>query len=259
MVLRLFFGLLANCKRVSCLLIFVGCCTTQLSICMTHSINLCALLGWIGSGKDTVASRLESHYGWRRVSFAGALKDAVSVIFGWPREMLEGLTPDSRAWREIVDPWWANRLGIPHLTPRWVLQHLGTDVLRHHFHDDIWIAALEKRLVDADDVQPIIISDCRFQNEINLVRKYQGQLVQVVRNFDTPEWYQCAVRQNLASPVQFEDLRDHRLTMEFLYPQVHSSEYSWAGSKIDYNLMNIGSLDDLYDQIDIFTDLVKNR
>jgi len=225
---------------------------------MTNNTNLYALLGWIGSGKDTVASRLESHYGWRRVSFAGALKDAVSVIFGWPREMLEGLTLDSRAWRENVDPWWADRLGIPHLTPRWVLQHMGTNVLRQHFHDDIWIAALEKRLIDSDD-QPIVISDCRFQNEIKLVKQYQGNLVQVIRSFETPVWYQCAVRQNFASDEELLDLIEHSLTMESLYPQVHSSEYSWVGSKIDYKIMNTQTLEDLYEQIDIFANLVKNR
>lgn len=226
---------------------------------MTHNTNLFALLGWIGSGKDTVAARLETHYGWRRVSFAGALKDAVSVIFGWPRELLEGLTPDSRVWRETVDTWWAGRLGIPQLTPRWVLQHIGTDVLRTHFHTDIWIAALEKRLIDHDSDQPVVISDCRFINEIELIHQYDGNLVQVVRNFDIPVWYQCAKRQNLANRAELLDLIDHRLTMEFLYPSVHPSEYSWVGHPMDHKIINTQTLDDLYEQIDMFVELVKNR
>lgn len=226
---------------------------------MTNKTNLYALMGWIGSGKDTVALRLQNHYGWRRVSFAGALKDAVSVIFGWPREQLEGLTLDSRKWREAVDPWWATRLNIPQLTPRWVLQHVGTDVLRNYFHDEIWIAALERRLLEQDPAQPVVISDCRFPNEIQLVKAYQGNLVQVVRSFELPVWYQCAVRQNSANDEELLDLMEHRLTMESLYPDVHASEYSWVGNKIDYTIINTQTLDDLNEQIDMFVELIKNR
>ena len=64
---------------------------------------LIGLVGLIGSGKDTVAERLVSHHGFRRDSFARSLKDAVSNIFGWDRELLEGNTKESRAWREQPD------------------------------------------------------------------------------------------------------------------------------------------------------------
>jgi len=50
-------------------------------------IGIC---GFIGCGKDTVADHLTNEHGFRRESFAGTLKDAVSVVFGWDREMLEG-------------------------------------------------------------------------------------------------------------------------------------------------------------------------
>jgi len=226
---------------------------------MNNKTNLYALTGWIGSGKDTVADLLENRYGWHRVSFAGALKDAVSVVFDWPRELLEGRTLHSREWREMVDTWWANRLNIPHLTPRWVLQNIGTDVLRHHFHDDIWIASVERRLMKLDPAIPAVISDCRFPNEIQLIREYQGQLVQVIRSFDTPEWYGCAVRENFADAEQLQDLKDHALTMKHLYPHVHSSEYSWVGHPIDYKIINTQTLTDLEEQVDMFTQLIKNR
>ena len=47
-------------------------------------------VGLIGSGKDTCADILVSEGGYKRVSFATTLKDTVSAVFGWDREMLEG-------------------------------------------------------------------------------------------------------------------------------------------------------------------------
>jgi len=102
--------------------------------------------GFIGSGKDTVADYLTNFHGFRRESFANSLKDAVSMVFGWDRTMLEGRTKQAREWREQVDPWWANRLNMPNLTPRWILQYWGTEVCRQGFHDDMWIASLENKL-----------------------------------------------------------------------------------------------------------------
>ena len=70
---------------------------------------LIGLVGLISSGKDTVANRLVSHHGFIQDSFAKSLKDAVSNIFGWSREMLEGNTKESRAWREQPDKFWSER------------------------------------------------------------------------------------------------------------------------------------------------------
>jgi len=127
-------------------------------------IGIC---GFIGSGKDTIADFLVSHHGYRRESFASTLKDAVASVFGWDRIMLEGTTKASRVWREQEDEWWSERLGIK-VTPRLVLQLWGTDVCRKAYHDDIWIASLENKLRKIED--DIVISDCRFPNEIQAIK-----------------------------------------------------------------------------------------
>ena len=64
---------------------------------------LIGIVGLIGSGKDTVAERLVAQHGYRRDSFAKSLKDAVSSMFNWDRESLEGKTDESRQWREQPD------------------------------------------------------------------------------------------------------------------------------------------------------------
>ena len=132
-------------------------------------------VGLIGSGKDTAADLLVNDFGFKRDSFANTLKDAVSKIFHWDRDMLQGLSAESRAWREEVDDWWAERLGIPHLTPRWVLQFFGTDVCRDYFSNDIWVASLERKLMQSKD--NVVISDVRFANEAQSILKQPNGMI----------------------------------------------------------------------------------
>jgi hypothetical protein len=199
--------------------------------------------GFIGSGKDTVADYLVNLHHFRRESFANTLKDAVSAVFGWDRTMLEGRTKQAREWREQVDPWWAERLGIPHLTPRYILQQWGTEVCRKNFHDDIWIASLENKLRASTD--DIVISDCRFPNEIAAIKKAGGIVVRVVRGPE-PEWYDAAVSLNRGPNGNSTWALSGRRLEQL---GVHASETSWVGTQFDVVLDNNGTLDDLYQQV----------
>ena len=69
------------------------------------------LIGFIGSGKGTAADILVKNHYFNKLSFADAVKDATSAIFGWPRHLLEGDTDESRAWREQKDERWSERVG----------------------------------------------------------------------------------------------------------------------------------------------------
>ena len=203
-------------------------------------------VGLIGSGKDTAADYLVNFHGFRRDSFATTLKDAVSAVFGWDRLMLEGRTAESRAWREQVDTWWAQRLNMPHLTPRWILQHWGTDVLRNHFNDDIWIASLEHKLQRSTD--NVVISDVRFPNEIKAIRRAGGYIYWIQRG-ELPPWYQCALTENTTDEYDQWLLQDAYKLMEQSWPQVHNSEWAWVGQSFDAVIDNNHSVDELYDQL----------
>ena len=195
-------------------------------------------VGFQGSGKDTVADYLCNIYGFKRDSFAATLKDAVAAVFGWDRELLEGRTTESRAWREQVDAWWANRLNMPNLTPRLVLQLWGTEVARRAFHDDTWIASLENKLSKAHN--DIVITDVRFPNEIQAVRNAGGVVIRVVRGPE-PAWYDLAINANSGGQIAKEMLAD---------VGVHPSEWAWIGTKFDAILdNNADGLDNLYCQV----------
>ncbi len=191
-------------------------------------------VGFIGSGKDTAADYLVNFHGFRRDSFANTLKDAVSAVFGWDRTLLEGRTKQAREWREQVDPWWAERLAIPTLTPRWVLQYWGTEVCRRSFHDDIWIASLENKLRNSKD--NVVISDCRFPNEIKSIKDSGGKIVLVKRG-ELPAWYNLAVSANQGHNLAAQELK---------HLKIHASETAWVGTEFDYELDNNGTIEQLF-------------
>jgi hypothetical protein len=201
-------------------------------------IGICGL---IGAGKDTAADYLVNFHEFRRDSFANTLKDAVAAVFGWDRELLEGRTKEAREWREQVDPWWSNRLNMPALTPRWVLQNWGTEVCRNAFHNDIWIASLENKLRRSRN--NTVISDCRFYNEVAAIKNQGGRVIWIQRGI-TPHWYNIAAQAN----------RGDTAALRWLEQQgIHASEYSWAGTQFDYIVENNGTVASLYSQL---TDLL---
>lgn len=204
------------------------------------------ITGLIGSGKDTVADYLCTFHGFKRISFAESLKDAVAAIFSWDRELLDGVTKVSREWREQVDPWWAERLGIPHLTPRWVLQQWGTEVARRGFHNDIWVAAVENKLRNIKD--DVVITDCRFPNELTAIKSAGGITVRTHRG-EEPAWLSLATSYNNDQDVRAKVLLEEQYG-------IHASEYSSVGFEYDVHLDNNGSIDGLHEQI---KSLVLNR
>jgi hypothetical protein len=201
------------------------------------------IAGFIGSGKDTIADYLITFKGFKRMSYAGPLKDAVASIFGWDRDLLEGTTKYSREWRDTVDPWWAERLEIPNLTPRFVLQQWGTEVGRRAFHDDIWIASIENQLRTTKD--NIVLSDCRFPNELKSIKRMGGLTIRVTRG-DNPSWYDAAVAYNFGNKDSLSILMEHK---------VHASEYSSVGLDYDYYVDNSGTVDELHRKIDSIINL----
>lgn len=205
------------------------------------------ITGFIGSGKDTAADYLTTFHGFKRLSFASSLKDAVSAVFGWDREMLEGTTKSSREWREQRDDWWSNRLGKD-ITPRWVLQYWGTEVCRNGFHPDIWVASVENQLRKTTD--NIVITDCRFANEVKAIKNAGGTTIRVERG-PRPEWYDYAVDLNKGPTHIGWALSGSKLAQL----KIHASEYSSVGLDYDYYVDNNSTIDELHKQLNSIINL----
>ena len=201
------------------------------------------IAGFIGSGKGTVGTVLTEKYEFRKDSFAASLKDACSIMFDWPRDMLEGETKESREWREVVDQWWSTKLGIENLSPRLALQLIGTDALRNNFSDAMWFTTLENR-IRKNPKQNVVISDVRFPNEIKFIQDQGGIMIRVNRG-QLPVWYETAVLANKGNSLA-------KNAMTTLYSGAHLSEWAWVGSKFDYELNNDGTIEMLEEQVSRF-------
>jgi len=198
---------------------------------MNQKKIIIGVVGLIGSGKGTVGDYLSYQRDFVSLSFAAALKDAVAVIFGWNRFLLEGSTSVSRVWREQPDEYWSGKLGRM-ITPRLILQEMGTEVMRKNFHPNIWIDSLEKRI--QSETGSIVITDVRFPNEADLIKRLSGQIVWV-RKDPLPDWFLEAQQGNMAPAIELN---------------IHESERAWIGTSVDWTITNNGSLTELYEKIE---------
>lgn len=166
-------------------------------------VGICGLKG---SGKDTIADNLIKNHGFIKLSFAKIVKDIVAIMFGWERHLLEGDTKESRIFRETKCDFWSDKLNRD-ITPRKMLQEFGTDIIRNNFNENMWVYCVEKLIKDNKD-KNIVITDCRFKNEIDMIRSFGGKIYHIYR--DLPEWFVEYKNNKIDKPKD-----------------IHPSEYMW--------------------------------
>ena len=188
-------------------------------------IGICGL---IGSGKGTVADHLIDKHNFKKISFADKLKDAVAEMFEWPRPMLEGVTPQSREWRERPDQFWTQELGRQ-ITPRYVLQVFGTECMRQGFYDGIWVSMVKKKIQENPTVN-WVIPDTRFPNEVDMIKSIGGQ-VWCVKRGENPQWFDH-YKHNAVEPQD-----------------IHPSEWAWAHADFDHTFHNDSTVDALHTSV----------
>ena len=134
--------------------------------------NIIGLCGPAGVGKTAIATELLRTHAWvRRESFANNVRSAANIIFGLTeREMTDAVLKE-----EVLDEWG--------LTPRQMLQRLGTEVARE-VHHDVWVRGLARRLeiqLAVNPLQTFIIDDVRFRNEVDWIHSQGGVLLEIRR------------------------------------------------------------------------------
>ena len=138
---------------------------------MTKPYTLVGFTGAAGSGKDTAAVPLLSN-GYRRLSFADPLKAGLRAMFGLTREHTDG---ELKGFD--VEPY-----GV---STRRMMQTLGTEWGRDLIHPDVWLLRAEETIKEWQAAGPlpgVVVTDVRFENEANWLRRQGGVLIHVRRS-----------------------------------------------------------------------------
>ena len=133
------------------------------------SKKLIGLAGKAGAGKDTVADYLWEKEGAIKIAFADALRSAATSIFGLgPVNFLD------RDLKEEEVKYWG-------MTPRRMLQLLGTEATKPVFGDDIWLKRWFLSYSAVRDTDHVVVPDVRFDVEAEAIRHLGGTIVHIVR------------------------------------------------------------------------------
>jgi len=162
------------------------------------------------AGKDTLADLFVKEYGFKRVSFADSLKEVCSLAFNinlsdfyddnikdkkWesPLEVNEdianallslieqrGISINESQRSNFIEE--ATKLSF--ISPRDLLQRVGTDLCRKTIDDQIWINIFINKISKAEGFY--ISADVRFKNEREAIAKLGGKNLLILRP-DLPE------------------------------------------------------------------------
>ena len=177
---------------------------------------LIGILGFKYAGKDTTADYLVEKYLFHKLALAQPLKDACQILFNFDNDQLYG------SKKEDIDLRWGT-------SPRIIYQYLGTDIFRKDIQkiipgidDNFWVRLTLDKLKKTYTInaQNVVISDVRFQNEIDAIHEQNGIIIKVIR-----------------PKLQNKD--------------DHVSEKNITDLKGDYEIINDGTVEDLYKKIDI--------
>jgi hypothetical protein len=138
---------------------------------MSNKPLLIGLSDKAGSGKSTVADYLTGAHGYQQFAFADVLKEVVQTAFHFSDEQMRG-------GKEFIDPRFEK-------SPRWCLQYFGTAF--RAVWPEIWIWNLRSKILDflaLNGQHPIVITDVRFRDEAEALKRLGAVLVRIERGKD---------------------------------------------------------------------------
>lgn len=144
---------------------------------------LIGLHGRAGSGKDTAADFIEKYAKnktFKKFSFAQPLKDAVKIMFNLTDEHIIEKKEDPVLNPDGSVKWHLNGQA---LSPRLILQWLGTDILRNQIKESFHVDNMRDRIKEAlKDTDIVVITDVRFLNEAEMIKELGGFVIRLERN-----------------------------------------------------------------------------
>jgi deoxynucleotide monophosphate kinase-like protein len=149
---------------------------------------LIAFSGLKGSGKDTAAEVLTNEYGFTKIAFADPLREMLLALDPYVElaiQYSDGTCSKGFLYRKLSKlvtefGWDKLKREVPEV--RRLMQKIGTEAGRGILGDNIWVDTLTKRYPDLSDYTTrYVITDCRFDNEVEFVRNQGGMVIWVER------------------------------------------------------------------------------
>ncbi|WP_186783718.1 hypothetical protein [Streptomyces sp. CBG33] len=151
------------------------------------------IIGRARVGKDTAGAWLVENRGYKRVAFADPLKEAAlrvdptvalapkevwDIVYGeW--ELVRTDTNSVRLSTAVADLGW-EKAKDAHPEARRILQELGAAI--RTIDEDFWLRAAMKKVQDANDAgHPAVVTDVRYPNEAESLRRAGFQLLYIHR------------------------------------------------------------------------------
>lgn len=132
------------------------------------------LTGKAGCGKSTIADYLVSKHRFKQFAFADRIRAGLKVMFELDDE---DFLPENKE-KEI------DYLGV---SPRFLMQTLGTEWARKIIGNDVWVKMLGGFDIGNDySNRPIVITDIRFPNELEMVMNMGGHIWDIHRPDNNP-------------------------------------------------------------------------
>lgn len=136
--------------------------------------RLIGFAGRKGSGKDTCAAVFVEHLGYERFAFADCMKNICKTLFDLTDDQLHGDSKDTTD----------KRYGH---SPRQLLQMFGADFIRDMVSKEFWVEKFRRFMGERlDDDPPVVVSDVRYQNEVDAVRLCGGKVYMIHRASQSP-------------------------------------------------------------------------
>ena len=180
---------------------------------------LIGLTGRARSGKSTAAEHLVGTYMLEHYAFADPLRDGLMAIFNLDPSDFEG----DRKEQPLA---WLDR------SPRQLMQSMGTEWARNTVHPDVWVKLAEQNLdymtKALGAVLGFVVSDVRFENEADLIRRRGGTIVHI-----------------------------SRADAQAVNP--HGSEAGVAGNKDDLLMLNNGTVEEFLRSLDEVFLMIRER
>lgn len=250
-------------------------------------------------------TQLELISTWQNKKFAGKLKEIVCILLRCTLQQLEDREFKEKELGEEWDKYelhwsdgWDGNISIVSkdfneedyldkkgdfyghlgkkisLTPRLLLQLLGTECGRNIIHPNIWVNALMNEYVYkkiniqksiSKDIPDLfdrkypnwIISDMRFPNEMKAVKDRKGITIRIVRfqehDIVLYQGKKCTIVSMFEDGCIVEHENETYDTfygeIELYRPNEHESEKSLDNAEFDYTIYNIGTIEDLVEKI----------